>query len=637
MNDPRRVRVSGPLSTYRDGFAEGLARQGYTPGSAQRQVGLLAHLSRWLDSRGLGAADLTAEVWRSSSRPGALRVTPSSCRSVGCCRCWSICVPSGWLRSPPEPVPCTPAEMLLRQYGHYLVAERGLAAASIEGYLSTARLFLSERERPDGLDLGGLTARDVTAFVVGQCRSRRAGSAKTLVTALRSLLRFLYLEGCTPCPLAQAVPAATGWADSGAAAAGAEAVAALLASCDRHTLAGARDFAILMCSSVWACGPGRSPARARRHRLAAGEIVGPRQGRQPERLPLPVDVGEALVAYLRRRPGRRAGRCSCGPAPRSAGLTSDGVRDVVRGMPARRAARWWARIGCATARPPAMLRGGASLDEVGQVLRQPGRRPQPCTPRSTSWRCAAWPCPGREVRHDPPAPGARRLPRRAPGAGLQARAPRRLLPDFVAYLDAAGATTITTELAVAWATQPGDDAHRLVWAPAGDGARLRPPPQAIDPATEIPPAELLPCRNAGRALPVLRRRHRRADGAARRSLPAAGGHLRDPDRAAGRHRHALGEALRLDRDDIDWDEGVLTVWDSKFGKSRALPLHPSTIEARSAATPAARRAVPASQGRRASSSPRGTRLGSTPCTTTFSRLVRNAGLDYARRAPATPP
>ena len=60
-NDPGRVRVSGPLSAYRDGFAGELARQGYTPGSAQRQVGLMAHLSRWLDSGDLGGADLTPE------------------------------------------------------------------------------------------------------------------------------------------------------------------------------------------------------------------------------------------------------------------------------------------------------------------------------------------------------------------------------------------------------------------------------------------------------------------------------------------------------------------------------------------------------------------------------------------------
>ena len=55
--------MTGPLSAYRDGFAEELAGQGYTAGSAQHQVGLMAHLSRWLDSRGLGAG-------RSDARPG---------------------------------------------------------------------------------------------------------------------------------------------------------------------------------------------------------------------------------------------------------------------------------------------------------------------------------------------------------------------------------------------------------------------------------------------------------------------------------------------------------------------------------------------------------------------------------------
>ena len=61
MNDPSRVRVSGPLAAYRDGFAEELAKRGYTAGSAQHQVGLMAHLSRWMEGRGLGAADLTPE------------------------------------------------------------------------------------------------------------------------------------------------------------------------------------------------------------------------------------------------------------------------------------------------------------------------------------------------------------------------------------------------------------------------------------------------------------------------------------------------------------------------------------------------------------------------------------------------
>src|SRR5260370_37256237 len=104
--------------------------------------------------------------------------------------------------------------MLVEEYGRYLAAERGLAASSVEGYLSTARLFLSECERPEGPGLAGLSAGDVTAFVVRQCRARGTGSAQTLGTALPSLLRVLFLQGCTPCPLAPEVPAATRRADS---------------------------------------------------------------------------------------------------------------------------------------------------------------------------------------------------------------------------------------------------------------------------------------------------------------------------------------------------------------------------------------------------------------------------------------
>ena len=72
------------------------------------------------------------------------------------------------------------------------------------------------------------------------------GLAKVLVTALRSLPRFLFPRGCPACPLAQAVPAAAGWADQPLPRApGAGAVTALPGSCDRRTAAGMRDFAIL--------------------------------------------------------------------------------------------------------------------------------------------------------------------------------------------------------------------------------------------------------------------------------------------------------------------------------------------------------------------------------------------------------
>lgn len=371
MNDPGRVRVSGPLSVYRAGFAGELAGQGYTAGSAQRQVLLLAHLSRWLDGHGLGAADLT---------PGRVEEFLEVRRTEGYAQELSqrgMLPLLGYLRGlgvapvPPQAAPGTPAEMLLAEYGSYLTAERGLAAGSIERYLSTARLFLSGCERPGGLGLAGLTAGDVTAFVVRECRGRSTGSAKVLVTALRSLLRFLFLQGCTPCPLAQAVPAATGWADQRLPRPlSAEAVPALLASCDRRTLAGARDFAILTLLHRLGLRAGEVAALQLgsidwRH----GEIAVCGKGGGQERLPLPADAGEAVAAYLRRRP--RVGCRALFLRVRApvAGLTSDGVQDVVRGsclragLPAAGAHRL--RHHAATA----MLAGGASLAEVGQVLR----------------------------------------------------------------------------------------------------------------------------------------------------------------------------------------------------------------------------------------------------------------------------
>jgi site-specific recombinase XerC len=144
----------------------------------------------------------------------------------------------------------------------------------------------------------------VAAFVVSQCRARRSGSAKVTVTALRSLLRFLFLQGYTPCPLAQAVPTATGWADQSLPRAlSAKALAELLESCDRHTVVGTRDFAMLTLLARLGLRAGEVAALTLddidwHH----GEMVVRGKGGRQEQLPLPVDVGEAIVAYLRHRP-----------------------------------------------------------------------------------------------------------------------------------------------------------------------------------------------------------------------------------------------------------------------------------------------------------------------------------------------
>ncbi len=371
MTDPSRTRVTGPLVAYVDGFRGELIRQGYTPGSAARQLQLMAHVSRWLVSEGLTAGELTparAEEFLKARRADGYALELSG---------RGLMPLLGYLRGlgavpvRPEPVACTPTAMLVEDYSKYLASERGLAAGAVARYAGVASLFLSERERAGGLDLGRLTAGDVRAFAVGQCRSHRTGSARMLVTGLRSLLRFLLAEGYTTRQLAQAVPTATGWAggslprplDAGA-------VAAMLAGCDPVTVVGLRDFAILTVLHRLGLRAGEAAALELgdidwHH----GEIVVRGKGGRQDRLPLPVDVGEALVAYLRRRPRTKCRTLFMKVRAPIAGLTPDGVEDVVRGacmragLPPAGAHRL--RHSAATA----MLAGGASLTEVGQVLR----------------------------------------------------------------------------------------------------------------------------------------------------------------------------------------------------------------------------------------------------------------------------
>ncbi len=98
--------------------------------------------------------------------------------------------------------------------------------------------------------MAGLTAAGVSGFIAAESRRRSTGSAKILVTALRSLLRFLVLEGVVTPGLQDAVPSVAGWRAGGAAglpkALPDGQVAALLASCDRDTPTERRDFAVLV-------------------------------------------------------------------------------------------------------------------------------------------------------------------------------------------------------------------------------------------------------------------------------------------------------------------------------------------------------------------------------------------------------
>jgi site-specific recombinase XerD len=368
----RAVSVSGPLECYAADFAAERARQGYTPLTIRTHLHLVAHVSRWLDAEGLDLAALN---------PAAVEAFVCSRLAAGSTVCvspkqlaplLSYLQARGAVPVPPPPVPQGALDTLLRSYRIYLTAERGLAPVTVTRYVAVARSFLAERSAAGALDLQQLTASDVSAYVVQACR-RRLGGPPVRMTALRSLLRYLHVQGLICWPLTGAVPAI---ASSPPArlprALEPSQVGALLASCDRRTTVGRRDFAIITLLSRLGLRSGEVAAlRLQDIDWHAGEILVRGKASRHERLPLLADVGEAVAAYLRRgRPSRAQGDCVFirARAPHR-GLGPTGVASAVRSASSR--------AGLGSVGPhrlrhtvaTEMLRNGASLTEIGQVLR----------------------------------------------------------------------------------------------------------------------------------------------------------------------------------------------------------------------------------------------------------------------------
>jgi integrase/recombinase XerD len=373
MSDPSRVRVRGPLEVFASGFAVELRRVGYRRVPIAFQLQLMAHASRWLQGEGVGADALTTdEVERFLAERRAAGYT-----NYVTARAMAPLL--GYLRGLGVAPATTPApasgagEVLLAGYREYLAVERGLTADTIEGYVHAVRPFVSGRESDDGLGLQGLTAADVVGFVVAVCPGQSRGAAKMTVTALRSLLGFLHVRGLIGRSLVGAVPSTASWRLSGLPRAlEPEQLKALLGSCDRQSITGRRDYAILTMLARLGVRAGEVAALALEDvDWRAGELVIVGKGRRSERLPLPVDVGEAIVDYLQAsRPATAQDRCLFVRvrAPHH-GLTTGGVTQVVVAA-ARRAGL--GQIHAHRLRHTAatgMLRAGAGLEEIGQVLR----------------------------------------------------------------------------------------------------------------------------------------------------------------------------------------------------------------------------------------------------------------------------
>jgi integrase/recombinase XerD len=367
-----RSWVCGPLEPYVAGFAEDLALQGYTRCSAEQHVCFIAHLDRWMLVRHLEVGDLGGAVVDRylTERRAAGYVNYRSGKAMR--PLLDYLAAQGVLA--PQDDPGGPVEALLECYRCYLVGERGLTAGTARCYLDAIRPFVASRLRGDQLALAGLTASDVSGFVLATCPGRATGTAKLIVTSLRSVLSFLHVEGLIPIPLNAAVPSVAGRRLAGLPRGLEPAqVRRLLASCDRRRARGRRDYAIVVLLSRLGLRAGEVAALELEDiDWRAGQIVVHGKGHRDERLPLPDDVGAAIAGYLRRgRPFTAQPRNVFvrARAPHRA-LTTAGVSGVVYDAAQRGGLGTIHAHRLRHTAATTMLRSGTPLPEVGLVLRQ---------------------------------------------------------------------------------------------------------------------------------------------------------------------------------------------------------------------------------------------------------------------------
>lgn len=274
---------------------------GYTAGATNNMLTVVGQLGRWLGSEGLSAADLDEEKveffiaarraagFRQVQHRSVFAVLLEFLREKGVVPAVAIVSPSA-------------VETVVGQYRWWLIDERDLAATTVLRYENLARRFLRAGQHEGELiDLTALGGAQVSAFMLAESGRVSLGSARGRVAELRSLLRYLYISGRIRWDLAGSVPSVAGWRDAHLPVSLSPAqVEAMLASCDCTQSTGRRDRAILLLLARL----GLRSIEVARLKLddidwRAGEIVVRGKARRTDRMPLPVDVGEALAGYLR--------------------------------------------------------------------------------------------------------------------------------------------------------------------------------------------------------------------------------------------------------------------------------------------------------------------------------------------------
>lgn len=367
-----RQMYQGPLGGYIDRLAAWYDVQGYSRGYAIACLKSVDRFGRWLEESAIKLRDVDEQlIGRYVVQcPERLHLgTHVALRRLLVVMREDCTVPPA-VSKPPQP-----AQVLEQDFRQFLEKQRGLAVRTIEHYTEAARIFLAALHGRGQQDSSEWTAADVLTFVRRHAQARRPVHMQQLCTGLRAFLRYLRFCGKTQRDLTSGVPRIAHWRLATIPKALTRAqVERTLAQCDRYSVLGRRNYAVLMLLA-------RLGLRADEVRCLTlddidwrkGELTIRGKGRAPEPMPLPRAVGKALATYLAHgRPPSTSRAVFVRMVPPHTPFAASSVITSIASKAIEAAA---IDVPCKGAHvfrhtlATRMLGAGASLREIGHVLR----------------------------------------------------------------------------------------------------------------------------------------------------------------------------------------------------------------------------------------------------------------------------
>ncbi|MGI9435233.1 MAG: site-specific integrase [Geminicoccaceae bacterium] len=370
-----RQLSSGPHGQYVHHFASCLIRDGLCRHSTWRSLNLFRDLMLWAAASKLVAADLNERVVeaflgfraeRQSIQPGdraAMVRLLLALREAG-------------LIAPAAISPPTEHEAIFQAFSDYLEKERGLAPTSALRHLPVVRQFLWELCPSGAAALGKLDQEDIIQYIERHASDWSPRTGKVMCWALRAFLRYLYFKGLISLTLADCVPSIRRWKFASLPTyMSVQQVQSVLDSCDRTTATGRRDYAVLMMLAKLGLRAGEVAVLTLDDiDWRTGEMLLYAKGRRRSMMPIPPDVGGAIVAYLRYgRPQSSCRRLFLRMLAPHVGFASGCAITMIAKQALNRASvHGYAHRGAHLFRhslATELFRSGATLSEIGQLLR----------------------------------------------------------------------------------------------------------------------------------------------------------------------------------------------------------------------------------------------------------------------------